>query len=208
MSDLELSPNAEVFCSDGSVGRVLYILVNHITNEVTHLVLREDEPPSMELLVPLNLISRSSVDMIHLNCTREELNQLEPYNFVEFINVQDVSSDPNTVFWPYVTPGTHRVPIEGRQIPLHELAFRRGAVVEATNGRVGKVDEFLVDPKTGHITHIVMREGHLWESKEISVPISTVIRVGEAKVYLNLTQEEIEKLPEIPIQRNYFWKSR
>jgi sporulation protein YlmC with PRC-barrel domain len=208
MSNIELSTNAVIYCSDGPVGRVIYLLVNHIKNEVTHLVLREDAPPSMERLVPLNLVSRSEEGRIYINCASTQLDKLEPYNFVEFIDAQNVSSDPDTIFWPYVTPGTHRVAIEGKQIPQDELAFRRGTAVEATDGQVGKVDEFLVNPKTGHITHIVMREGHLWGTKEISIPISAVVNVGEKRVYLNLNQAAIEKLPEIPILRHYFWKSR
>jgi sporulation protein YlmC with PRC-barrel domain len=207
LPDIELSPNAEIYCSDGPVGRVIYILVNHIKNEITHLVLREDAPPHMERLVPLDRVSQSSIDKINVDCTRAEINKLEPFNFVEFIDVQDFSAGPNYIFWPFVTPGTHWVSLEGKQIPHNELAFRRGAMVEATDGRVGKVGEFLVDPKSGHITHIVLREGHLWGTREVSIPISAVAHVGEEHVYLNLDQETIEKLPEIPIQRRYLWKS-
>jgi len=42
---------------------------------------------------------------------------------------------------------------------------RRGTRVEATDGHVGHVDEFVVNPENGHITHSVMREGHLWGKK-------------------------------------------
>jgi sporulation protein YlmC with PRC-barrel domain len=208
MSDIELSINAVIDCTDGPVGKVIYILVNHITNEITHLVMREDMAPYMERLIPLNLVLRSSDDHIEINCTTAELDKLAPYNFVEFIDPQDFPSDPNTIFWPYVIPSGQSVPIQGKRIPPHELAFRRGAFVEASDGRAGKVDEFLVDPDTGHITHIVMREGHLWGTKEICIPISDVAHVGEEHVYLNLDKQGIDTLPEIPIQRHYFWKSR
>ena len=51
--------------------------------------------------------------------------------------------------------------VEHEQIPLGELAVSGGAHVEATDGRMGRVDEFLVNQENGYITHLVMREGHL-----------------------------------------------
>ena len=127
-SDIELSTDAVIYCSDGRVGRVIYLLVNHIANEITHLVLREDSPSHMERLIPLSLVSRSSDDNIYVNFTREERMKIEPYNFVEFIDAQEFSSDPDYMFWPFVTPGTHRVAIQGKRIPHHELVFRRGDI--------------------------------------------------------------------------------
>jgi hypothetical protein len=64
---------------------------------------------------------------------------------------------------PNVTPDkTVQVPTEHQQIPPGELAVRRGTRLEATDGYVSKVDEFVVNPEKGHITHMVMQEGHLW----------------------------------------------
>ena len=51
--------------------------------------------------------------------------------------------------------------VKYRQIPSGELAVRRGICIEAKDGYVGKVEEFVVNPENGHITHMVMREGHL-----------------------------------------------
>ncbi|MCJ7700198.1 MAG: PRC-barrel domain-containing protein [Anaerolineales bacterium] len=73
------------------------------------------------------------------------------------------------------------------------------------DGEIGKVDEFLVDPDTMHVTHIVMREGHLWETKEISIPISMVQHISEKRVYLNVDKAQVAQLPEIPVQRKYQW---
>jgi sporulation protein YlmC with PRC-barrel domain len=40
------------------------------------------------------------------------------------------------------------------------------------------VDEFVVNPKNGHITHLVMREGHLWGQKDVIIPLALVLRVS------------------------------
>ena len=203
MNELKLSTHATIQCLDGPGGEVIYLLVNHITNEITHLVMRDAGPPHTERLAPVDLVVESSEETIQINCQQKELGDLEPYNFVEFIDAQKTPSDENVLFWPYVIPETHRIAIDGKQIPPHELALRRGAKVEATDDEIGTVNEFLVDPKSGHITHIVIKEGHFWEAKEISIPTSAVQHISEKRIYLNINKGAVEQLPEIPIRRKY-----
>ncbi|MCJ7700199.1 MAG: hypothetical protein MUO62_01330 [Anaerolineales bacterium] len=98
MNDLELSTQAKIQCLDGLGGQVIYLLVNHITNEITHLVIRVERPAHIERLVPISLVSQSSVDVVQLHCTLSELDGLEPYNFVEFIDAQVDPSDEESSF--------------------------------------------------------------------------------------------------------------
>lgn len=65
------------------------------------------------------------------------------------------------MIWPYTIPETEMISVEYERIPPGELAVRRGARVETTDGHAGRVDEFLVNPADGYITHLVLREGHL-----------------------------------------------
>jgi sporulation protein YlmC with PRC-barrel domain len=80
------------------------------------------------------------------------------------------------------------------------LALRRGAKVRATDGRIGQVDEFLVDPETGYITHLVLREGLPWDKKHITIPLSDVERIEEDTVYLKLDKNSVRALPSIPLK--------
>jgi sporulation protein YlmC with PRC-barrel domain len=102
--------------------------------------------------------------------------------------------------WPYVIPEV-LMPIEHMHIPPGELAVRRGARVRATDGHVGRVDEFMVDPTNGHITHLVLREGHPWGQKDVTIPVSQIERIEENAVYLRLDKHSIEALPAIPVRR-------
>jgi hypothetical protein len=107
-------------------------------------------------------------------------------------------------YMPYVTPGiTLTVPVEHMQIPLGELAVRRGTRVEATDGYVGKVDEFVVNPDNCHITHLVMREGHLWGKKEVIIPLSALGDTRKDTVFLKLDKHQVESLPTFPVQRHW-----
>ena len=57
------------------------------------------------------------------------------------------------------------------------------------NAQTGCVDEFPVDPANGHITHLVLREGHLWGQEDVTIPISEIARIEEGTVYLKLNKQ-------------------
>jgi sporulation protein YlmC with PRC-barrel domain len=91
--------------------------------------------------------------------------------------------------------------VEHLQIPPGELAVQRGASVEATDGYVGKVAEFVVDPKSRHITHLVLREGHLWGKKDVIIPLSAMGEIRDDSVFLNIDKDQIELLPTFLVHR-------
>jgi sporulation protein YlmC with PRC-barrel domain len=68
---------------------------------------------------------------------------------------------------------------------------RRGARVEALDGLLGHLDKFVVDPDTGHVTDLLVREGHLWGQKEITIPVAEIDRIQENTVYLSSTLDQV-----------------
>ena len=107
-------------------------------------------------------------------------------------------------YLPYVTPEkTVQVSEEHEQIPLGEMTVRRGTHIEATDGYVGQVDEFVVNPGNGHITHLVMREGNLLSQKDVIIPISAMGDTHEDTLCLKLTKLQIESLPTFALQRRW-----
>jgi sporulation protein YlmC with PRC-barrel domain len=204
---MDIPVNAKVECADGRCGESTYLILNPVTRKVTHVVVQEKDLPHIERLVPISLVEDSTPQLIRLRCTSDELRGLE--NFVE---THFISADPayitswysgyeEPMLWPYVLPGSITMPIEDERIPPGELAVARGAEVHATDGHVGRVDEFLVDPESGHITHLVLREGHLWGQKDVTIPVSKIKRIEEDDVYLDIDKAGIEALPAIPIRR-------
>jgi uncharacterized membrane protein len=75
------------------------------------------------------------------------------------------------------------------------------AAVECTDGRIGEVSELLSDPKTGAVTHFVLREKRLFGAREISLPVSAVDRETAGSIYLKLDKRAVGTLPPIPIRR-------
>ena len=57
-------------------------------------------------------------------------------------------------------------------------------------------DGFCGNPNDNRVTHVLLREGHLWGRKEVSIPISAVTGV-ENGIRLNLTKKQVEDLPPV-----------
>jgi len=96
---------------------------------------------------------------------------------------------------------TVQVLVEDQQIPSGELAVSRDTHVEATDGYVGKVDEFVVSSENSQITNLVMREGHLWRQKDVIIPISAMADIRKDAVSLKLDKRQIESLRTFPVHR-------
>ena len=196
--------DAEVHCTDGRCGRSTHIVLNPATDQITHLVVRERRPSSVERLVPVMLVARTAAEVILLDCTREEFARMEPFNQTEFVygDLPHHATDPSlTMLWPYAIPVKRIVDEKIRPIPPGELVVRRGARVHAADGRVGRVDEFLVDPDSGGITHLCLRATQLRGGKMVCVPVSEIGEIKEKVVYLKLDKEAVASLPSVPMKR-------
>jgi sporulation protein YlmC with PRC-barrel domain len=203
---MEVPLNVEVHCTDGRCGRSTHIVLNPATEQVTHIVVRERRPSSVERLVPVLLVDRTAAEVILLDCTRKEFAALEPFNQTEFVygDLPHHASDPSlTLVWPYVVSAKRVVDDKIRPIPPGELAVRRGARVEATDGRVGRVDLFLVDQGSGYITHLCLREGRLREGKQVCIPVAEIDRIEERIVYLKVDKEAVASMATAPVKPSW-----
>ena len=79
-------------------------------------------------------------------------------------------------------------------VPMGEAELIPGDHVHATDGEIGHVLGFIVDPDDQRVTHVVLREGHLWGKREVAIPISAVTAIDEG-IRLNITKKEVEDLP-------------
>jgi len=208
---MEIPLQAQVECTDGICGLSVYVLINPLIDEVSSLVVRETSS-NTEYIVPVDAIATTIVDTIRLNCSKADLEKMKPFIKTEFVEEKMPVGNIGLAggmygmgayyYLPYVTPEiTVQVPVEHLQIPLGELAVQRGTRVEAKDGYVGKVDEFVVNPATGRITYLVMREGHLWGAKNVIIPLSAMDDSGDDTLFLNLDKRQIEALPTFPVHR-------
>jgi sporulation protein YlmC with PRC-barrel domain len=201
---MKLPLNVDVHCVDGRYGRSTHIIYDPVTEQVTHIVVQEGKSPQIERLVPVNWIKETTPELILLDRTRDEAESLASFNLTDFVqrDVPHYATDPQlTLLWPYRVPAKKIVADTRRQIPPGELAVRRGARVRATDGRIGEVAEFVVDPDTGYITHLVLREGLPWDRRHVDVPVTEIDRIEENVIYLKLDKKGVETLPFIQLKR-------
>jgi uncharacterized membrane protein/sporulation protein YlmC with PRC-barrel domain len=202
---IDLPTRAEVHCLDGVAGRSTYVIVKPINHQITHLVVKTEWPPFYEALVPVDLVGETTPDRILLKCTREDLVNMEPFEVEEYIRAEM----PGYQYPPSVLSAmgvandglNSYIPVKRQNIPPRELAVRRGARVEATDGYVGQVDELLINSNNQQVTHLVLLERDILTKREITIPVSQIDHVNEDAVYLKLDRQSVEMLPATPIQR-------
>lgn len=204
---MDVPIGVEVKCADEVCGRSTYVVINPATEKITHLVVKERAFPNQQRLVPIEEVSEATPQMIRLRCTTEELAAKKFFLEREYIEMPPIEAyayaPGEMMFWPYVIPDPELIDpaIKHENIPEGELAIRRHTPVLATDGSVGRVDEFLVDPTAGGITHLVLRHGHLWGQRDVTVPVSAIARLEEEAVHLKLSRDDVGKLPSVPVRR-------
>jgi len=206
----EIPLNAKVRCKDATCGKSTHIIVNPIAREITHFVVESKNLPMQSTrIVPVHHIIESTPEQISLDCTRQGLAEMEPFFSTRYIEAGEPDFVPDDVYTqadyaymqPYVslTPGT--VTISEKHIPAGDLDIHRGMYVKATDGQVGQVHELVVDSETWKVTDVVLKKGHLWGKKDVTLPLSDVDRVEDDTVYLKIDKKTIETRPSSPIHR-------
>ena len=207
----------EARCTDGVCGEMTRVVVDPVAQTVTHLVVEPKGRAGLARLVPLGLVDTSAGD-VRLQCTLADFEHLDAAEETQFVpgsggyaayGPQQVST------WPYygLTPGAElpgevdlgvagfSPTITYDRIPLGEVEVRRGDPVEATDGHIGHIQGLVVDPGDHHVTHVLLREGHLWGRKDVAIPIKAVSRVGDT-IRLNLSKHEVQDLPPVDFARH------
>lgn len=202
---MDIPINVDVNCTDGKFGRSSCVIINPTTEDVTHVVVKSKHMPYQEFLVPIDYVARTSSKEIDLKCSQRRLEAFDKFVAHEFIHVDEPMDRylaGRFALWPYVVPlDEEYVEFVHERIPSGETALHRGAKVAATDGPVGQVDEFLVEPQNGHITHMILHHGHLWGKKDVAIPLSAIDHIVADTVYIKLDQKAIEAMPTIPIKR-------
>ena len=72
-----------------------------------------------------------------------------------------------------------------------------GYLLQASDGTVGHVCDFMMDARSWAIRQLVIKTGHRFSGKEVQIPARAVDRIGwnESKVFVNLTREAVEQIP-------------
>jgi sporulation protein YlmC with PRC-barrel domain len=206
----ELRAGAEVHGTDGRFGTVDAVVVDPTTATVTHLVVAEQHL-GPRFMVELDAVTESSPELVHLALDREGIEACPHFDEPAYVagdvplGITGTELDPGSYFMaPYAAPVDPMLLVEHERIPKGEVTFRRNDEVRSSDGtRLGHIDEFLVDPADGHITHVVVREPHLLRrDDDVVVPIGAATQFAEGVVTLDLDVSAVHELPRIAVRRH------
>jgi len=209
---------AEVTCSDGVCGELSRVVIDPVARVLTHLVVEPKHRRGQGRLVPIDLVD-ATAEQICLRCGKAELDTLEEAEETHFLSEEAGErmgyGAGQTLAWPYYGLGggmggmgmggmtnTPMIIIEDR-VPAGEVEVRRGEHVHATDGDIGHVQGLVIDPEDHHVTHVLLRKGHLWGEREIAIPIGAVKDVAADGVRLNLTKDEVRGLPPVDLAHHH-----
>ncbi len=201
---------AEASCTDGVCGTVRRVIVDPVARTLTHLVVEHEHGVELARLVPLDLVDATPPG-IKIRCTLAEFEQLDLAEETQFVpgTLNDPAYGPGQVLsWPYyglgpglagVGPDIVSPGVVYDTIPLGEVEVRHGEHVHAADGGIGHVQGLVIERESHHVTHVLLQEGHLWDRKEVAIPISAVTSVDDEGIHLSLTKEQVQDLPPVDI---------
>ncbi len=214
----QFSIGVEASCIDGLCGEVSRVVVDPVARVLTHLVVESGHRPGLGKLVPLDLVDTAS-GQVRLHCTLAEFEELEAAEETQFLPGTEgyPGYEPNDVIsWPYyglgvgisgfgsrmgIGMGNISHPVTFDVVPVGEVTVRRGEHVHATDGDIGKVQGLVIDPGDHRVTHVLLQEGHLWERKDVAIPIGAVTGVDEDGIALGITKQDVQDLAPVVVEQ-------
>ncbi|MCE5207700.1 MAG: hypothetical protein LLG42_05240 [Chloroflexi bacterium] len=191
---IQIPLNAQVSCLDGECGQSQELIIDPKDQRVTHLVVKERTKEQIERLVPIGMISGTGENTISLCCNKDDLSGFEIFceRDVVMRHMDNVVHGEKGTYYSY--PVTRQIVIENKSIPKGKLSFDQNTYIEASDGRVGKLERMLIDPNTTSITHFVVNEGSLLGPREVNVPVTAIDHFTSDAIFLNLSKKEIREL--------------
>ena len=89
---------------------------------------------------------------------------------------------------------------------LRSTQALNGYHIQASDGEIGHVIDFIVDHATWAICHLVVETGHWFSGKEITISPQHIERISyeDSKVFVSVTKKAIENAPEYHVHRGAF----
>ena len=198
---------------DGYRGEVRAAVIDPVAATVTHVVVEPEGRSGLARLVPLTLLETdaetdagAASGQLRLRCTQAEFMNLGPAEetLAEFAVGQTVPVQLLPPGWrgtgEPVARGGDILRIPEREtvdvIPPGEVEEHHGDHVHATDGDIGQLRGFRIDPASGRVTHVLLGEGHLWGRKEVAIPFDQIVGFDQG-IRLSLTRKQVQDLPEV-----------
>jgi sporulation protein YlmC with PRC-barrel domain len=207
-----------VRCDDQTVGDLADVVIEPATHRLTHVVVQTRDDEQVRL-VPVELVAAGRGDQreVALTCSAEELRSFEPIREFAYlranqfpqsdektdVGVEDMIAMPSyaaTELGDFVGEFDESVSLTYDRIPKGEAELRRSSDVVSSDGhRLGHVEGFIVID--GSVTHVVLEHGHLWGTRDVTIPIEAVAKIETDNIALGISKDEAGALPSVRVHR-------
>jgi hypothetical protein len=99
---------------------------------------------------------------------------------------------------PPITPQTaNGLPSGQADTHLRSAQAVLGYSLQASDGTIGHVCDFMMDDHSWAIGQLVVKTGHRLSGQDVQVPANKIARISyeESTVFVNLTREAVEQSP-------------
>ncbi len=217
---MRINLGVPVYLSGGQRGPAIdRVIVDPRLWEVTHIVVEKGAGLSAPKLVPLDMVQNWKNDRVELRLTSQQLENMPTY--VEQLYCKPCillasSKEPGTAkppakeiftqegvpYGPGIMPHQTR-PVdtsrakkaqpEAGQTERGPIELRNGALVEAVDGPIGKLDQLLLDTNIDKITYVVVN-GNGQKGREVRVPVEWVGYLEPSRIRLSATKQQVKDL--------------
>lgn len=203
---LDLTLGTQITCTDQSSGKLVEIVVDPTTKQVTDLVVQKGLLTKQAWVLPLTAVERVTGHAIQLNLHSDELNTYPEYHTTDLSEpaaggpqtagaslspALGLSAEPPT---PTVRKRLREGIVTGRTVISTKTAVR------TQQGDVGSLDRVLIDAESGQIAQLVIRKGFF--SKKFLIPHEVIAQISADAILLTLRSEEIAALPQVESRRD------
>jgi len=209
--------------SDGEIGHVKDFYFDDQSWAVRYLVADTGSwLPGRQVLISPHSLDRldQAAKVLRVNLTRQQIERSPAIEEHKPVSRRYEEEYYRHYGWPYYWQGdalwgmsgfpileqaTTQLPMEqalvtanygeGDDAHLRSTKAVKGYHLQARDGIIGHVYDFLMDPQSWAIRQLVIKIGHRFSGKEVEIPVSKVDRISyeESAVCVNLAMEDVEQ---------------
>jgi uncharacterized protein YrrD len=207
---MELRIGAPVLAEDGRAGTVGGFVFDPHRGEITALVVTQGWLLPHDVVVPIDELIAADEDAVRVRGTAEAVASHDAFRHVQYVAPPEdwlpPEGFPAEAFLfpasPYAVeafvPASPAAPPPDEpveELPPDTVDLGPNTDVICLDGPAGTVDRVVTEGESDRVTHLIVRRGTLFP-KDREVAVSLVDRVTDAGVFLAITTEELDRLPE------------
>jgi uncharacterized protein YrrD len=219
LHDLKQLESCALVAQDGKIGHVRECYFSDDSWLIRYLVVDTGGWLTGRLvLISPNAVQRVSDDEIQLNLTRKQVEESPPIESHQPISRRYELEYHNYYGYPFYWGGTASLwgtgvpplvppvvqpvqpepPADERDPHLRSSADVTGYHIEATDGSIGHVDDFIVDDERWQIRYLIVDTRNWWPGRHVIVPTDWVERINweQETILVDVRRDQIKNAPE------------